>query len=79
MKDQYYIITMILKSYYLVCFKIEYNFGEKNGSIGNCYEKKFLIWKKDGQVDDIPQYVENFINDFNDEKNEEIYNKLFEK
>lgn len=56
----------------------EYNFGERMVVLGIAMKKIFDM-EKDGQVDDIPQYVENFINDFNDEKNEEIYNKLFEK
>lgn len=56
----------------------EYDFGERMVVLGIALKKIDEI-EKNGQVDDIPQYVESFINDFYDEKNKEMYTNLFKK
>lgn len=56
----------------------DYNFGERMVVLGIAM-KKIDEMEEDGRVDNIPEYVENFVTDFNDEKNKEMYCKLFEK
>ena len=56
----------------------DYDFGERMVVLGIAL-KKIDEMEKNGQADDLPQYIESFITDFNNEKNKDIYNKLFEK
>lgn len=56
----------------------DYDIGERMVVLGIAMKKIFEI-EKNRHVDDLPQYVENFITDFNSEKSREIYGKLFEK
>lgn len=56
----------------------DYNFGERMVVLGIAM-KKIDEMEENGRVDNIPEYVENFVTDFNDEKNKEMYCKLFEK
>ena len=46
----------------------DYNFGERMVVLGIAM-KKIDEMEEDGRVDNIPEYVENFVTDFNDEKN----------
>ena len=55
-----------------------YDFGERMVVLGIAL-KKVDEMGKNGQIDKIPEYIENFILEFYDEKNKEMYTNLFEK
>ena len=56
----------------------EYDFGERMVVLGLAM-KKIDEMAKNGQINKIPEYIENFILEFYDEKNKEMYTNLFKK
>ena len=57
----------------------EYNFGERMVILGMAI-KKIDEMLKSGTLNEkmISNYIQQFVNDFNDDKNKDMYNKLFE-